>query len=243
MAYEVDPIAGASRFDPGLDAFLARAYVKLAGGCLASAVVAGFMAELEPLRAVLVSEADGGSVLFSRWGGLVLIAPLPILLLATLEARLDRPKASGLLYWLAVSLIGGSLGLLGSAYAGASPVSTLLSAAAAFVGLALWGGAAKRHLSDWGDFLLFAAIGGGSAVLANAATQGSTATLAVDIAGILVFAGLVATDNRRLKRLYFSGAEPEALRAGGDYAALTLFLNLADLVEAAASLLKPKPPQ
>lgn len=235
MAYQLDPFTASSAadaaIDPGLRAFLSRVYWKVAGGLLLSAAVAWCIAGTPAVRDLCFTLDQGEVTGFTGWGLALLLSPLAVLFFASFALRDETGRGSGWLYWTVAALVGGSLSLLVIAYTGAALVSTFLVTAAAFGGLGFWGQVTKRNLGGLGSFLTTAVIGLVIAMLVNLFLGSPTLYVVLNALGVLVFAGLIAADNQRLKKIYYQIGETDALGPVSNYGALTLYLNFINLFE------------
>jgi FtsH-binding integral membrane protein len=235
MAYDVDLLTAPARFeiarDSGLRVFLGRVYLKVAAGLALSAAVAWCVAELPALRDLVFVSAPGQDPGFTGWGLALVFSPLAVLFLASFVTRAETGRASAWLYWTVAGLVGGSLSLLVLVYTGAALVSTFLVTAAAFVGLTAWGYLTRRNLSGAGAFLVAALFGLILAMLVNLFLKSPVLDLVLNGLGVLIFAGLIAADTQRLKRIYYQTAESGGLGASSNYGALTLYLNFINLFE------------
>jgi FtsH-binding integral membrane protein len=116
-------------------------------------------------------------------------------------------------------------------------VQVFFVTAAAFGGLSLFGYTTKRNLSAMGSFLMMGLIGLVIAGLVNIFLQSSILQFALNVIGVLVFAGLTAWDTQRLKEEYdvVSGDTVMAQKASV-MGALTLYLNFINMFQMLLSL-------
>jgi uncharacterized protein len=232
MGYDVSGIAtarGNAAVDSGLRAFLLSVYQKVAGGLLVSAAVAWGVADFPAVRSIFFTTAHGHVVGMTFWGMALSFSPL--LVIAASFAMRDRSgRGAGWLYWTVVVLVGGSMSVLVLTYTGAALVSTFLITAGAFGGLSLWGYTTRRDLTAIGSFLTVALFGLILAILTNLFFKSSGVSLALELAGVLIFGGLIASDTQRLKIIYYQSADGQ-LEASSNYGALTLYLNFINLFD------------
>lgn len=145
-----------------------------------------------------------------------------------------------ILYWLIVALLGASTGALVLMYTGASIALTFLITASAFGGLSLIGYTTKRDLSGMRSFLIVALWGlvltGVVAVAlpmfgANFGLQSSGPLFWIlNAAGVLITAGLIASETQHLKMIYYSVRHDErAVRAATNVGALNLFIDFVNM--------------
>jgi FtsH-binding integral membrane protein len=217
--------------DAGLRAFMLGVYNKLGLGLLVAAALAWSTVNVPAVMTALYRVDAYGRFGFTPLGMAVQWAPLVILLLSSFTMRNPTAKGASLLYWLVVSLIGLSLGVVLLAYTGGSVASTFFATAAAFGGLSLFGYVTKRDLTAFGAFLMVGLIGLIVASLVNVLLlHSSGATFVISIIGVLIFAGLTAYDTQKLKMVYYQiGGDRNALGVMTSYGALSLFLDFLNL--------------
>jgi FtsH-binding integral membrane protein len=224
--------AKSTAVDAGLRAFMLGIYAKLGLGLAVSGAVAWVVGNVPEATRLLLRVSDGRLIGYTPLGMAVLLAPLVLLLLASIAMRRPTPVASGLLYWTITALIGASLGTLFFVYTGASLASTFFVTAAAFGALSLAGYVTKRSLAGFGAFLTVGLFGLMLAMIANVFLHSGTLYFATNVIGVLIFAGLIAWDTQRLKLLY-ADLEGNGVSAAvaTNFAALTLFINFVNLFQ------------
>ena len=200
--------------DAGLRSFMIGVYNKVALGLVVSAALAYLTSSVAPIRDLMfVVGADGRLAGMTPLGWIVAFAPLGILLVSGFAMRNPTSRAASALYWTIVALIGGSLGVVGLMYTGASIASMFLITATAFGALSLVGYTTKKDLTGFGSFLI------------------------VGVIGVFVFAGLIAYDTQRLKLSYYELGGNEAARGvATSYGALSLYINFINLFQFLLSL-------
>jgi FtsH-binding integral membrane protein len=218
--------------DAGLRAFMLGVYNKVGLGLILSAALAYVTSSVPQVRDVLfqqVMTARGPAVGYTLIGMVVAFAPLPILLFASFSRR-QSPAMSGMIYWLVVALFGASLGVWALLYTGASIFMTFLITAAAFGALSLVGYTTKRDLSGFGSFLIVGLVGLIIASIVNMFLASSMLYFAINVIGVLIFAGLIAFDTQRLKLTYYQlGGNEAAMGVATNYGALSLYLDFLNL--------------
>ena len=207
--------------DAGLRAFMLGVYNKVALGLILSAALAYVTSQVEPVRDLLyVMRPDGRVGGFTILGMILAFSPLAVILFGSFALRNPSPRASGILYWTIVSLMGASL------------ATTVLVTAAAFGGLSLWGYATKRDLTGFGSFLIVGLIGLIIASLVNLFLQNSRMSFIINVLGVFIFAGLIAFDTQRLKMTYYElGGNQAAMGVATNYGALSLYINFINLFQ------------
>jgi FtsH-binding integral membrane protein len=221
--------------DAGLRAFMLGVYGRMTLGLVGAGAAAYVTAGVPLVRDQLVQASAGaeGSGLTLTWMGMaVALGPLVALLLGRGALRNPTVPAIARLYWSFIVLMGASLGLLVAHFAGAAVAKALLMAATAFGALSLYGYAARRDLTATGGFLLMGLVGLLAGVALNLFLPSPALHFVITSVGVVVFAGLAASDTQRLKLAYHVlPHDREALNAASYCGALTLFLNFVGLFQ------------
>lgn len=223
--------------DPGLKKFMLGVYQKMALGLLISAGLAWLTSSYAPVSNLMfVKTPTGGLAGFTLLGMVVSFAPLVILLGSNFLMRGLNPRSANLLYWVIVALIGASLGTVVLMYAGASVASTFLVTAAAFAGLSLAGYTTKRDLSGLRSFVFFAMWGFVfAAILMSLGSAFGLFSVGpmfmiMNGIGILLMAGLIASETQHLKMMYYQFQGDDAsLNAMTSLGALNLYIAFVNL--------------
>lgn len=218
--------------DAGLRSFMLGVYNKMALGLLLSAVLAWLTADYAPVQQLLyVVSPEGRLVGFTGLGTLIRFLPIAILL-GTMFIRNPSPRAAGAIYWSVVASIGAGLGVWLLAYTGASVASTFLITASAFGVLSLVGYTTKKDLTGFGSFLIMGVWGLLAASLVGMFVHSAGLYFAINLLGVLIFAGLIAYDTQRLKMTYYQlGGDAASMAVATNYGALNLYLNFLNLFQ------------
>ena len=236
--YTATTRAGAdAAVDPGLKKFMLGVYQKMALGLLVSAVLAWLTSSYAPVSDLMfVKTQTGGLAGFTVLGMVVSFAPLVILLGSNFLMRDLNPRSANLLYWVIVALIGASLGTVVLMYAGASVASAFLVTAGAFGGLSLVGYTTKRDLSGLRSFVFFAMWGFVFAAILMSLGAGfglfsvGPMFMIMNGIGILLMAGLIASETQHLKMMYYRFQGDDAsLSAMTSLGALNLYIAFVNL--------------
>ena len=215
--------------DAGLRTFMLGVYNKVGLGLVLSAALAWLTGTYQPVQQLLFTHDELGRTSYTILGIVVAFAPLGILLTQAF-ARRTSPQIAGLVYWSIVACIGASFGLLFIFYSDISIFQTFLVTAAAFGGLSLVGYTTKRDLSGMGSFLIMGLWGLIFAMLANFLFHSAALYFAINLIGVLIFAGLIAYDTQRLKLIYHQvGGDQAAMSVATSYGALSLYLDFVNL--------------
>ena len=173
----------------------------------------------------------GGQVRLSPWGWALVFSPLlPIVISASIRKD-PAVRRAGLLYWSVAALVGASLSLIAFVNLGETLISAFLVTASVFAALALWGYLTRRSPSGLGNFLVGASFGLITALAVHLFSRNGFDEFVLDVAGVLIFSGLVAFDTPRLKQIYLEVDDPARLRPASDYGALSLYLCFVEIIE------------
>ena len=218
-------------FDAGLRAHMVRVYNYMASGLALSGIVAfGIFSSAEVTS--LFFEMQGGSVVgLNVLGWVAILAPLGLLLLVAARAAQMSVGAVQAVYWVVTGLMGVSLSLLLFRYTGASVARTFFVTAAAFGALSLYGYTTKRDLTAVGKFLFMGLIGIILAGLVNMFWPSGTMSFIISVAGVLIFAGLIAYDTQKIKEQYAGAWGSDAAEKVAIFGALSLYLDFVNLFQ------------
>lgn len=223
------PVVTDMSVDAGLRAFMLGVYNKVGLGLVLSAALAWVTGTYEPVQRLLFSVDAYGHLSYTILGMVVAFAPL-VILLSQMFMRRTSPGMAAFTYWSIVSLIGASFGLLFIVYSDVSIFQTFLVTACAFGGLSLVGYTTKRDLTAMGSFLIMGLWGLIFAMLASYFFHSPALYFAINLIGVLIFAGLIAWDTQRLKLMYHQvGGDTAAMSVATNYGALSLYLDFINL--------------
>jgi hypothetical protein len=216
--------------DAGLRAFMLGVYNKVGLGLVISAVLAYVTGTVPAVQQYLFTvDPASGRIGYTILGMIVAFAPLAILL-TQMFMRRTSPQSAAITYWAIVTLIGASFGMLFIIYSDVSIFQTFLVTAAAFGGLSLVGYTTKRDLSGMGSFLIMGLWGLIFASLATFFFHSAALVFAINLIGVLIFAGLIAFQTQRTKMTYYQlGGDEAAMSVATSYAALNLYLDFINL--------------
>ncbi len=169
-------------------AFLTQAFVWMFAGLLVTAGVAAFVQSNDQL---LAFAAGNFFILFIVQLGLVIGISAAI-------NRISATLALGLFFIYAASL-GLTIGLIVTAYTGASVATAFLASSAMFGAAALYGATTKRSLTGLGGILFMGLIGILVASLVNIFLASSMLSWIISIVGVVIFTALTAYDVQRIQ--------------------------------------------
>ena len=160
----------------------------------------------------------------------IMFSPLAFVLVLSFGIhKLSTPTAQ-LLFWAFAAVMGVSISSIFFVYTAASIVQTFFITAAAFGSLSLYGYTTKRNLSGMGSFLLMGLVGLILASIGNIFFQSGALQFAINVIGVLIFAGLTVYDTQRLKNEYDMIAGNTAVMARATImGALGLYLNFINM--------------
>lgn len=163
-----------------------------------------------------------------KW--VIMIAPLAFVLVISFGInKLSKSAATGIFYAFA-AVMGISMSWIFLVYNIPSIVQTFFVTAASFGALSLYGYTTKRSLSGMGTFLMMGLFGLIIASIVNIFLQSGALAFAVNVIGVLIFAGLTAYDTQRLKHTYDAVAgNAEAMAKSSIMGALSLYLNFVNM--------------
>jgi hypothetical protein len=169
-------------------AFLTQAFVWMFAGLLVTAGVAAVVQSNQQL----VAFAAGNFFI-------LIIAQLAIVIgISAAINRISATLALGLFFVYAASL-GLTIGLIVTAYEGASVATAFLSASAMFGAAALYGATTKRSLAGMGGILFMGLIGLIVAMVVNIFLASTAITWIISIVGVVIFTALTAYDVQRIQ--------------------------------------------
>ncbi|MCI3132562.1 Bax inhibitor-1/YccA family protein [Phenylobacterium aquaticum] len=219
--------------DAGLRSFMLGVYNKVALGLVVSAAMAFLTSSVQPVRDLLFRvTVDGRLVGMAPLGWAVAFGPILVILFSGFGVRNQTPRTSGITYWTVVTLMGASLGVLALVYTGSSIATTFLITASAFGVLSLVGYTTKRDMTAFNSFLIMGVWGLLAAMVANMFLHLQGLDFVVNILGVFIFGGLIATGTQELKMNYYQMAgDQQGLGVMTNFGALTLYIRFINLFQ------------
>lgn len=169
-------------------AFLTQAFLWMFVGLL---VTAGVAFAVQSNDRLLEFAANNLFILFIAQLALVFVISLGI-------NKISALVALGLFFVYAASL-GITIGLIVTAYTGASVVTAFLSASAMFGAAAIYGAVTKRNLAGLGGILFMGLIGLIVASVLNMFLGNDQLTWIISVVGVVIFTALTAYDVQRIQ--------------------------------------------
>jgi FtsH-binding integral membrane protein len=198
-------------------AFLTQSFFWMFAGLLLTAAVAAFAQFNESL------------LLFAGRNLLILLIGQVVLAIAIGWGirRINATIALGMFFVYAASL-GLTIGLIVTAYTGASVVTAFLSASAMFGGAALYGYTTKRSLAGMGGILTMGLFGLIVAMVVNIFLGSNPLGWVISLIGVVIFTGLTAWDVQRISTGQLVAATGSVEKAAV-LGALQLYLDFVNL--------------
>ncbi|MGN1407721.1 Bax inhibitor-1/YccA family protein [Lactobacillus sp.] len=140
-----------------------------------------------------------------------------------------KPATSFFLLMLMAVVYGITFAPLAYAYTGAQIGAAFVSAAAVFIGMALYGSVTKKSLDNAGAYASAALWGLIVATIVNVFLKSTAVTFVFSIIGVVIFTALTAYDAQKMKQIYlnYGSQVPElGLAVNG---ALLLYLDFVNL--------------
>jgi hypothetical protein len=174
-----------------------------------------------------------GAMLYTsplRW--VLMLAPLAFVLV--LSFRFEKMSYTSLLgtFWAFAAVMGLSMGWIFGQFTGASIVQTFLVTTVAFGALSLVGYTTKKDLSGLGKFLIMGLVGLILASLLNIFMGSGALQFAINVIGVLIFAGLTVWDTQRLRQDYdYVAGDGTVMAKHQLMGALGLYLNFVNMFQ------------
>lgn len=163
-----------------------------------------------------------------KW--VIMLAPLAFVMVLSFGInKLSQMAATALFYTFAV-VMGVSMSWIFMVYSIGSITQTFFVTAASFGALSLWGYTTKKDLSAMGTFLMMGLFGLIIAMVVNIFVGSSALQFAINVIGVLIFAGLTAWDTQRLKNMYdVVKHDGTAMAKASIMGALSLYLDFVNM--------------
>jgi uncharacterized protein len=225
----------AAQYDQGLRSYMLGIYNHMSIALAISGLVAigAFMMGTTTTAAGRLALTPFGQAIWVsplKW--VIMLAPLAFMLV--LSFRWERMSYGALLgtFYSFAAIMGLSLSSVFVIYKLGSIAQVFFITAAAFGALSLFGYTTKKDLSGMGKFMLMGLFGLIIAGLVNIFMKSSALQFAINVLGVLVFAGLTAWDTQRLKEEYDVVAGDQTLMQKWSLmGALTLYLNFINMFQ------------
>lgn len=211
-----------------LNAFMRGVYAWMFVGLAVTAAMAMFT----------LSSAFMWRLMFGTKYALLVVIIAELALVFYLSARISKLSAAAAtgIFIVYSALNGLMLSSIFLVYTRSSIFQAFVTAAAMFGAMALYGLVTKRDLTGMGSFMMMGLFGLVIATVVNLFIGSNTMSIVLSVIGVIVFTGLTAYDNQRLKDMgnsIPSGLDPAThatvVRRGTIMGALTLYLDFINL--------------
>lgn len=215
-------------FDEGLRTFFYNIYKQMFFGILATSFVSMVVATYLPFLVTGIT------------GIVMALIPLVFVLVLTFGIEKLSYEQAQVVFYTYCASVGVSLASIFLLFTGESIARALFVSSSVFGVAALYGYTTKRDLTSVGSFLVVGLIALCIASLVNLFLQSSMLQWVLSVISVIIFTGLTAWDNQRLKDEYFSYADvhdSKALAKASLMGSLGLYLNFLNLFIALVQLL------
>ncbi|MGE6784360.1 Bax inhibitor-1/YccA family protein [Ensifer adhaerens] len=213
--------------DEGLRAYMLKVYNLMALG-LAITGVAAYLTFQMAFSDGQVT-AFGQAIYASPLKWVVMLAPLGLVFFLSFRINSMSVAAAQTTFWIYAALMGLSLSSIFVVFTGQSIVQTFFVTAASFGALSLYGYTTKKDLSGMGSFLIMGLFGVIIASIVNIFLASSALAFAINVIGVLIFAGLTAYDTQKIKEMYYEADDGTVAGRKAIMGALTLYLDFINL--------------
>ena len=216
-----------AEIDQGLRSYMLGIYNHMSLGVAISGFVALGIFIISQSVPALAQTLYGSPV---RW--VLMLAPLAFVFFFTFKAESMSPSTAMMTFYAFAATMGLSLGSIFFVFKIGSIVQTFFITAAAFGALSLFGYTTRKSLSGMASFLMMGLIGLLLASIVQIFVASSALQFVINIAGVLIFAGLTAWDTQRLKEEYvYVAGDSTATAKASIFGALSLYLNFINMFQ------------
>ncbi|MBJ8349751.1 Bax inhibitor-1/YccA family protein [Streptococcus zalophi] len=205
----------------GLNRFFARVYGLVGMGILLSAIVSAGMLYIftDTFVDILINQP---MIYFGA-----MAVELVLVFWAASVARQNSPLALPL-FLIYSALNGFTLSFIIAQYAQTTVVAAFVSSSILFFVMAIIGRVTKKDLSGMGKALIAALIGLIITSIVNMFLASGPLSLMISMVSVVIFSGLIAYDNQRIKRVY-EESNGQVLDGWAVSLALSLYLDFINL--------------
>lgn len=220
------PASSQSResYDLGLRRHMLKVYNYMASGVLLTGII-GLLCAETGISDYLFGK-DGNTIL----GLVAIFAPLAYIFFLGKSLQTGSLAKGQAVFWSFTALMGVSLSTIFLQYTGTSIATAFFATAAGFAGLSLYGYTTKKDLTAMGSFLIMALWGLIGAMVINLFMRSEAMAYLTSVVGVVVFAGLIAYDNQKIKNQYRSDLSAEANERAAIWGAVDLYLDFVNLM-------------
>jgi uncharacterized protein len=218
-----DAATTSATYDAGLRSYMLSVYNYMASGVLLTGIVAMLFGNSEIGRSIMM----GPSILKY----VIIFSPLAFILVMSFGLNKLSTFATQACFWGFATVMGLSMSTVFMRFEDISIAQTFLATASAFAGLSLFGYTTKKDLSGMGTFLLMGLIGLIVASVLNLFIDSTAMQFAINLIGVLIFAGLTAYDTQRIKSMYQYVAGTDMVGKTVVMGALSLYLDFINMFQ------------
>ena len=213
----------AAQIDEGLRAHMNKVYGTMSVGLLMTFAVAWAVGNNATMMQSLFTGYTRYAVMFA-----------PLIMVFAFGAMINRLSAAAaqLFFYAFAAVMGLSISYIFVVFTGMSIAQVFLITAIAFAGLSIYGYTTKKDISGWGSFLIMGLIGIIIASVVNIFLGSGMVAFAINVIGVLIFAGLTAYDTQTTKNTYVAHAmhgDSEWMGKSAIMGALNLYLNFINM--------------
>jgi uncharacterized protein len=220
-------------YDMGLRAHMLRVYNYMTGGVALTGVVAWLTYQMSvvtnPAGAIVGLTPLGHALFGSPLMWLIVLAPLGLVFFVSFRISHLQASTARTLFFVYAGLLGVSLATIFMAYTATSITRVFFISAAAFGALSLYGYTTQRSLDSMGSFMIMGLFGLIIASLVNIFLKSSGLDWAISVMGVVIFAGLTAWDNQKIKDMYSPMDDGTIAGRKAVMGALSLYLDFINL--------------
>ena len=203
-----------------------RFIVKVYGWMALALVITGIISYWTSLNPDIVKYLVKSEYVFI---GLLILEIILVAYLVKWIMKMSSQTAT-LIFILYSMLNGLTLSVVFLVYTTDSIVSTFLITAGMFAVMSLYGYFTKSDLTSWGNILFMGLLGLIAASFMNFFYQNNTFSLITNIAGVIIFTGLIAYDTQKIKNINIIGNEgTDEDKKEAIIGALSLYLDFINL--------------
>lgn len=221
MAFEVrgavsgDVVGGRADQASATSAFMTRVYAWMMAGIAITAVTAF----------VVVTTPALLQVVLPLYLPLIIAELVLVIAFSFLSQKVSAPVAA--MMFLGYAFLSGlTFSVIGLRYTGASIAGVFATTSLMYGGMTVFGAVTKKDLSPWRTFLVMGIWGIFIASIVNLFLGSGLLNFVLGCAGVLVFAGLTAYDNQKLREMHRAFGDRGNLAING---ALMLYLDFINL--------------
>lgn len=218
------PTTATKERDEGLRSYMLKVYNYMASGVLLTGIVAmvfGGMMQNNPELAQTLFASP------MRW--VLMLAPFAFIMVMSFGVNKLSSGALQMIFWAFAATMGVSMSWIFLVYTDASVARTFFITAASFGALSLFGYTTKKDLSPIGTFLMMGLFGLIIASVVNIFFPSPMMHFIINVAGVLIFAGLTAYDTQRIKHSYYMYGSSEMMAKGAIMGAVNLYLDFVNM--------------